>query len=304
MRPFIGGSRIGGASAPIYGRTGPGTGFAGLGLAGLATWIMSQKNKTNMSLPNIETPSILSDVFTTDLSGNHTRKTIFPHNGSKAPSILSHPAIDYKKQEIINRGSIPQTPKALILSNPFTYPRLQDNFTSFSLEDALNRGTSGYKRKGRSGPGAIRRTGHKQHEKRVHRDLGVGVPVDFPYTPEVSIMLDKFMEDPNNVEYIDRVAKGKIPYVMGSREAAGLFGVWGHPPGETIEEYSARTGTNAPDHIVGGELNNLERKSRDAGNTFKTYREVMDWARHNIPEFKGFSMQDMINRLGVPTKYF
>ena len=62
--------------------------------------------------------------------------------------------------------------------------------------------------------------------------------------------------------------------------------------------------SNAPDHLVSGELNDIELAATRAGNNFKTYKEVMKWAMTNVSKFEGFNLDQMIERLGVPTKYW
>ena len=63
-------------------------------------------------------------------------------------------------------------------------------------------------------------------------------------------------------------------------------------------------GNNAPDHVVSGELNQLEQRARLAGENFKTYKEVMEWGIGNKPEYRGLTLDGMIARMGKPTKYF
>ncbi len=43
---------------------------------------------------------------------------------------------------------------------------------------------------------------------------------------------------------------------------------------------------------------------RVAGAEPRSYKEVMEWHIANNPEFAGYTLKDMIDRLGKPTKYW
>ena len=124
MRPINGGGPQGGGGGAGRpgGMIGLGSGMS-LGLGGLASWIMSQKNNTNnMSMPDVGVPNILSDVFNRLPQSKPVIHT-FPRSSSKAPQILITP-----KDTSANKPQILITPKdtsankPLILPNPITIP--------------------------------------------------------------------------------------------------------------------------------------------------------------------------------------
>jgi hypothetical protein len=184
---------------------------------------------------------------------------------------------------------------------------LEMNLRQFDARNAPSNPTAETTMGRRSGAAVLRQKGEKQHAKRVERELGKEVKTDFPDTQTTLKITNDFANDPANAAYIKAHKSGDVDFLISEvspEQQAGKFIVWGHPPGEDLVTYYARMGNNAPDHVVSGELNQLEQRARLAGENFKTYKEVMEWGIGNKPEYRGLTLDGMIARMGKPTKYF
>ena len=265
-------------------------------LAGLASWIQTNS------------PSIDSGIFSNPIP-DIRRPSIFstPSVSRVGPNVTTSPAAQRRRRLATTFPVTNRSAAEGIFVNPSDNNRLaDDNINMFSVERGLERAKniispSGHKR---TGYGLIRRQGEKKHRMRVERDLPSGTSVDFPSSDIVNPMVDEFMQDPANKTYIENALSGSLPFLTGSSEQEGLFSVFGHTIGKSIKEIQEETGQNAPDHLVGGELNFLERQMRVAGAEPRSYKEVMEWHIANNPEFAGYTLKDMIDRLGKPTKYW
>lgn len=287
----------GGAAQPIRKPNlgGAGAGVAA-GLGGLLSYIVGKAPELQeriLSNPLDSAPSI----------------SLLPTPSSRrtGPTVTSTPAENKNKISITGFPGTERGRGEGFLINPSNNQKTaQDNIVSFDLESALKRkesvvGSSGTKR---SGYGQIINQAQKRHAQRVLRDVGPDVKVNMPPVKEGALWLDQYMENPANQAYINKTQEGLIESLLGSPEAAGLFGIFGHAPGKSIKQIQEETGQNAPDHIVSGELNSLERQMRDRGANPSTYKEVVEWHIKNNPKYKGFTMQDMIKQVGLPTRYW
>lgn len=187
----------------------------------------------------------------------------------------------------------------------------------------------------RTGPGSIRNAARETHKQRLIRRIeyliekgllpeGTRVrksgeladsttrEIDFPSTKEVREMADAFENNPLNKPYMDAAGRNEIEFLkpqdannLGAvDQQLGKFTIFGHKPGTSLNDSIINNLSNAPDHLVSGELNDIELAATRAGNNFKTYKEVMKWAMTNVSKFEGFNLDQMIERLGVPTKYW
>jgi hypothetical protein len=127
----------------------------------------------------------------------------------------------------------------------------------------------------------------KQVNKTTSRKQGSGKGLG---KEDVREFLESWKYNPMNRAYIDAVESGELK--LPNEDA---FVVAYHKTGKPPELGGPRN----PAGFMSGELNRLEVDMRKAGKLPRNSIDIMNWALENNPKYKGFTIADMIQRMGM-----